>query len=175
MKIALKKIAFIGILTALYVVLSLTLKIPLGLGNIMLDLGYLALTVAAFTVGPWAAFVGGVGALLESLWFSAYGISYGWIVMNILIGLICGLVLPKIKLEKFYHYLICGAIIFGAVLVGITAKTIIECKLYNIPYLVKIPKSAVAFGVDTLVMWLSIPIATQLKTLWERRKINGRV
>ncbi len=160
---ATKKIALIGILSALYVVLSLTLKIPMGIGSIALDLGYLALTVAVFTVGPWAGAVGGIGAFVESLAFTAYGISWGWVVMNILIGVIAGFALRKIKLENIKQYAISGLILIGAVLVGITAKTIIECNLYSIPYLVKIPKSAVAFGVDAVVMLIGLPIANKVK------------
>ena len=160
-----KKIALIGILSALYVVFSLTLKIPMGIGAIALDLGYIVLTVSVFTVGIYAGIVGGIGAFVESLVFSAYGISWGWVVMNILIGIICGLLIQKIKLDSIKNYLICGAVIVGAVFVGITAKTIIECSLYSIPYAVKIPKSAVAFGIDTLVMLIGLPIASKIKKL----------
>ena len=60
-------------------------------------------------------------------------------------------------------YLYCGIIIVASVLLGITAKTIIECSLYSIPYIAKIPKSAVAFGIDTLVMLIGLPIANRFK------------
>lgn len=154
-----KKVALIGLLTALYVVFSLTLKIPMGIGAIALDLGYIVLTVSSFKVGKWSAFVGGVGAGIESILFSPYGISYGWIVMNIIIGLICGTLFNKFSGKKKYLY--CGITIIGAVLLGITAKTIIECSLYSIPYVAKIPKSVVAFGIDTVVMLIGLPIASR--------------
>lgn len=160
-----KKIALIGILSALYVVCSLTLKIPMGVGNIALDMGYLVLTVAVFTVGGWASIVGGMGAMLESVMFSAYGISYSWIVMNILIGLICGLVLRKVKLDKWKDYLVSAVVIILAVLVGISAKTLIECNLYHIPLMVKLPKAAVAFGIDTLVMLIGLPLASKIRKI----------
>lgn len=169
MKISTKRIALVGVLTALYVVCSLTLKIPMGIGAIMLDLGYLVLTVATFTVGCWAGVVGGLGALIESFLFSPYGISYGWIVMNVLIGVICGIFFRQARLKKMRQYLISTAIIIVAVLIGITAKTVIECQLYGIPYLVKIPKSAVAFVVDVIVMLIGLPIAVRVKKFMRRR------
>ena len=160
-----KKIAVIGILSALYVVFSLTLKIPMGIGSIALDLGYIVLTVSVFTVGAYAGIVGGIGAFVESLVFSAYGISWGWVVMNILIGVICGLAISKVKLDSIRKYVVCGLVIIGAVLVGITAKTVIDCSLYSIPYAVKLPKSAVAFGIDSAVMLIGLPIASKVKKL----------
>ena len=164
-----KKIALIGILTALYVVMSLTLKIPIGIGNIQLDMGYVALTVACFTVGPWAAFVGGVGAAIESILFSAYGISYGWIAMNIAIGLILGFVFKRIScLERHKdatEYIIAVFLITMAVLIGVTIKTIIECSLYSIPIAVKLPKSLIAFLIDTVVMVIGLFVVGPVKRL----------
>ena len=159
----LKQITLIGILTALYVVFSLTLKIPMGIGAIALDLGYTVLTVSSFKVGRWAAFVGGVGAGIESILFSPYGISYGWIVMNIIIGLICGTLFNKFDGNRKYVY--CIITILLAVLIGVTAKTIIECSLYSIPYIAKIPKSAVAFGIDAVVMIIGLPIADRVNKI----------
>ena len=154
-----KKIATVGMLTALYVVLSLTLKIPLGVGAIALDLGYIVLTVSAFKVGIWSAVVGGAGAAIESFMLSPYGLSYGWIVMNIIIGLICGYLFYNAKISHQYHI---SAIVLS-VFAGITAKTIIECSLYSIPYLVKLPKSATAFAVDTIVMLIGLIVVYRLK------------
>ena len=156
-----KTIATVGILTALYVVLSLTLKIPFGIGAIALDLGYIVLTVSAFKVGMWSAVVGGAGAALESYIFSPYGLSYGWIVMNIIIGLICGYFFYKKR--KPYAFHVCMIVI--SVFVGVTVKTVIECGLYSIPFLVKIPKSVTAFAIDTIVMLIGLLVAYKIKTV----------
>ena len=44
-----------------------------------------------------------------------------------------------------------------AVAIGmLVVKTAIECPLYGIPLAVKLPKNAVAFGVDAAVMILGI-------------------
>ena len=167
-----KKIALIGILSALYFVFSLTLKIPMGVGSIALDLGYIVLTVAAWYLGAFpAAIVGGLGALIESVLLSPYGISYGWIVMNVIIGLGCGFIFSLIKNKDntltLRKMILCGITIVVMVLVGVTAKTIIECTLYSIPYIAKIPKSLVAFGIDSVVMIIGLPIARKLKNVVE--------
>ena len=156
-----KTIALVGILTALYVVFALTLKIPMGVGNIALDLGYIVLTVSAFKLGMKSAIVGGLGALIESVLFSAYGISYGWIVMNIIIGLICGYVFTRYTPNK-REYLFYSLIIVAVVLIGVSAKTVIECQLYSIPYLVKIPKSLVAWIIDSIVMIIGIFVSKRV-------------
>lgn len=163
------EIAILGILTALYVVFSLTLKIPMGVGNIAVDMGYIVLTVACMKYGWKACFVGGLGAMLESILFSAYGISYGWIVMNVIIGIIVGFAFMLIKINKpILKYIIFGGIIILTCLIGVAAKTVIECTLYHIPYIVKIPKSAVAWGIDSLVMLIGLPIGFKIVSINKR-------
>ena len=67
-----KEITTIGILTALSVVLFSLIRIPL-FGNIKLDLSYIVLTVAIVKCKmSGAIFVGGVGALIESM---LYGVN----------------------------------------------------------------------------------------------------
>ena len=158
-----KNIAYIGVLTALYAVAALTLKVHFGVGDIALDLGYIVLTIACMHFGWQGAIVGGLGALLESILFSAYGISYGWIVMNIIIGVICGLIFTKYKSHK-YKFVVFIITIIIAVFIGAAVKTAIECSLYSIPYVVKIPKSALAWIVDSIVMIIGLPIADRLKS-----------
>lgn len=153
-----KKLCAIAILTAIYVVLSAFLKIPL-IGNIMLDLGYLAFAVAMCEFGVWGAFVGAVGCALESLLFSAYGFSISWLVANLIIGIGCGLIFCRC--EKFWVRAI-AIVVFSAVgLLG--AKTAIECYLYSIPLLVKLPKNATAFAVDTVVMLFGLGLHQYLR------------
>ena len=146
-----KKVALVGILTALYVVMALTLKLKLGLGDISLDLGYVALCVACFTVGPWAGFVGAAGAAIISSIATQYGFSISWTVMNAVIGIGLGLIFVKFKLDSFVKYIIAIVLILAAVLVGVACKTGIEC-----PFLVKLPKAALAFGVDSVVMIIGL-------------------
>lgn len=146
-----KKLTTIGVLTAMYVVLSAFVKIPV-IGNISLDLGYIAFGIACCMVGPWGITVGGIGCGLESILFSAYGFSISWMIGNIIIGFICGIAFPFVK--KWYLRM---GIAFIAVFLGIgIAKTLIECKLYGIPFPVKFTKNLVAFTMDSLTMCVGI-------------------
>lgn len=161
-----KTIVTFGMFAALYVVLSATIKIPL-IGHIVLDMGYIILTVAAVCYGAIpAAIIGAVGCAIESILFTALGFSISWVVMNIIIGLIVGYVAtrPMIDTKRW----IIAIVIPIAVFLGVVAKTGIECVLYNIPVAVKVPKALVAFAVDSLVMIIGLPIAYQVKNYINR-------
>ena len=144
-------IAVLGMLTALYVVLSAFLKFTL-FGNIMVDLGYIAFAFALCLYGLWGTIVGVLGCALESILFSAYGFSISWVLANLTIGLICGANFLHLK-TKWSKYLITViAVAAGMLLV----KTAIECSLYHIPVEVKIVKNLVAFGADSVTMILGL-------------------
>ena len=152
-----KKITTLAIFTALYCTLSAMMKIPF-IGAISLDLGYIILAVACCFFGPWGAVVGALGCGIESILFSPYGFSIGWFVANAIIGFGCGMVFIRTKsmLKR-----IIAIILFVAI--GILgAKTLIECYLYSIPFAVKIVKSLVAFGVDSITMVVGLFVADKL-------------
>ena len=154
-----KIIATLGILTAMYVVLSAFLKFTL-FGNIMIDLGYIVFTVALCMYGIYGTVVGVVGCALESILFSAYGFSISWVAANLVIGLICGPVFKHIK-----NYAVRLLIILGSVALGmIVIKTVIECQLYSIPLAVKIPKNVVAFIADFVTMVLGLGVYKLLES-----------
>lgn len=151
------RICALGILTALYVVLSAFLKINL-IGNIQLDLGYIVFAVALCVFGPWGAVVGVVGCALESILFSAYGFSISWVVANAVIGIGCGFIFAMT--DKIGWRIL--TIILCSALGLLGFKTVIECSLYSIPYLVKIPKNAVAFAIDAAVMIAGLIVADRI-------------
>lgn len=153
-----KKLCYLAVLTALYVVLSAFLKINL-IGNIQIDLGYIAFAVALCEFGVWGAVVGVIGCMLESILFSAYGFSVSWAVANLIIGIGCGVVFWKT--EKIWWRAL--SIVLFAALGLLVAKTVIECSLYSIPLLVKIPKNAVAFVVDAVVMVFGLLLHKRLR------------
>lgn len=161
--ITITRICVVGILAALYFVLSLTLKIPMSVGNISLDLGYIALMAGASLFGPVVgALTGAIGAGVESILLSPYGLSVGWVVMNAIIGIIVGCLFAytdATHLPWGKCMVICVGTIVLAVGLGVMAKTFIECALYSIPLAVKLPKSLVAWGIDSLVMLIGLPIS----------------
>jgi len=153
-----KKICYLAVLTALYVVLSAFLKFTL-IGNIQVDLGYIAFAFALCEFSVYGVFVGVIGCSLESVLFSAYGFSISWAVANAFIGLGCGIFFSMSKKVWFRSAI---TILFVAMGV-LCAKTIIECSLYSIPYSVKIPKNAVAFAADSVVMIMGVILHKSIK------------
>lgn len=163
-KLTTKKITGIAVLTALYCVLSVMMKIPF-IGAISLDLGYVALTLACAVFGPWGAFVGAVGCGLESMMFSPYGFSISWFVANLIIGLSCGFVFMNTK--TIWKRVLAIILFVGIGMLG--AKTGIECYLYHIPFAVKIIKNLVAFGVDSLVMLIGLGVVKPVEDRYLKR------
>ena len=145
-----KKICYLGVMTALYVVLSAFFKFNL-IGNIQIDLGYIVFAIALCMFGLAGAVVGVLGCAIESMLFSAYGFSISWFTANLIVGLICG------RFYKDSQGIVKCVITFAAVLLGVLgAKTLIECVLYSIPLAVKLPKNLVAFAVDFCAMGFGI-------------------
>ena len=157
-----KEITFNAIGIALYVVLGMTMKIPL-IGHIGLDLGYVVFGCWLFLLGKSATVVGVIGCMLESLLISGW-IPIGWMVGQTIIGLICGycyfmnngsrLFVPDRKAAIENMIITCFAILIG---IGIV-KTLIECALYNIPFEVKVVKNLVACAADSITMILGYKI-----------------
>lgn len=165
-----RRIAITSIGIALYVVLSMMAKIPV-IAHISLDLGYIVFAMYCYYMGASAAMiVGGAGCVLVSLlttgWFPP-----GWLVGNLIIGLFCGILYQRETSATAWVINIIDTIV--AVTIGIfCAKTIIECKLYNIPYVVKLPKNAIACVMDTAVMICGLLLAhyKPIAKVWKNAK-----
>ena len=156
-----KLIAFLGIGIALYFALGCIMNIPvLANSHLQTDLGYIAFAVFLYLFGWPAAIVGVVGCLFESLLISGW-VPIGWMLGQVAIGLICGIVYKKID-KKIIHIIVTVIAVFiGVALI----KSIVECGLYSIPFAVKFPKNCVAFVADTIPMFIGLPIAYKLKKI----------
>ena len=160
-----KQTATIAVFTALYFVLAAFLKIPV-VGNITLDLGYIALAVGTVYLGAIPGMlIGSIGAFLESALMSQRGISPGWILMNAIVGYFCGLVLHKaIDGDRKGFWVKAVLVVVLSMLVGVIVKTLIDCALYDIALIAKIPSSTTAWILDSLVMLvLGLPLSLALK------------
>lgn len=160
-----KEAAVIAMLIALYFVLSAMLKIPVA-GHITLDLGYIALMVAAVRLGAVPAMiVGGAGAFLESALMSQRGVSPGWMVMNVIAGGIIGWVVYKAADEGRKKLVISALIVVPlATLLGAAAKMFIDCAMYSLPVALKIPTTLAAWLSDSLVMLaIGLPLSIALE------------
>lgn len=155
-----KRICLTALGIALYCSLSLSMKIPLGVGHIAVDLGYIVLAVYAYYLdGISAAVVGGCSAAIMSLltgWFSLE-----WVLANIAIGFICGGFYNRTGSAKSVLQNICLTV--AAVGLGmLVIKTVVSCWMWNIPVLVKLPKSVTAWVVDSIVMSIGVLLAPKL-------------
>ena len=159
-----KTVAYLGIGIALYVVLGCFMNIPLMAGtHLQTDLGYIVFGAYCYLFG-WPAFIVGViGCLIESLLTSGW-VPVGWMVGQALIGLTCGHTYKNTQ-NKYAHIVITVIEVFlGIVLV----KSGIECALYGIPLVVKIPKNFVAFIADVIPMLLGLFLGYKLKDKFDR-------
>ena len=139
-----KKISFLGLGIALYVVLGLVLQLPIfANSHLQTDLGYVAFGVYCVCFGWLGAIVGAVG----------------WILGQIFIGLLCGIVYKKTN-NKAIHIIVTVLAVFIGV--GII-KTVVECYLFNIPFAVKVVKNLVASISDSITMLLGLILGYRLK------------
>lgn len=156
-----KKITYFGIGIALYVVLGLVINIPLLAGtHLQTDLGYIAFGVCCMLFGWQAFIIGAIGCLLESLVVSGW-IPYGWILGQIAIGILCGIVY-KATDNKVAHFIVT---VFSVFLGIACIKTIVECALFSIPYAVKFPKNVIAFFADVIPMLIGMFCGYRLKRI----------
>lgn len=154
-----KKICLTALGIALYVCVSMLIKIPV-VGHISLDLGYIVLAVYCYIYGGVSgAIVGSCGCFLVSLIASGW-IAIGWPLGNFLVGALCGAVYTRTK-GKRGAVLINTAVTVAAVFVGVAViKTVVECALYSLPVSVKFAKNLVAFSMDAIVMCIGLYIAS---------------
>lgn len=142
---------------ALYCALSMSMKVPLGVGHIAVDLGYIVLAVCSYHMGSIsAAVIGGCSAAIMSIlsgWFSLE-----WVLANIAIGLICGCFYKRDSDSQAMFWNI-GLTVMAVGLGMLIIKTAVSCWLWSIPVLVKLPKSITAWVVDSVVMCGGICIA----------------
>ena len=166
-----KDVCVIGALTALGVILSAMLQFRL-VGDIKVDLSYIVIVIVCYLYGGiYGCLSASFIALLESTLFGAYGVSISWITANFIIGLLSGFVLNYRKKQGVIKAIIDVSTIIVSCAIGLLlVKTLIECKLYGIPFPVKIVKNAVAFGVDCACMILGYFIV--LPRVLKSRKYN---
>jgi len=154
-----KRVAYLGIGIALYVVLGCVMNIPLlANSHLQTDLGYIVFGVYCYLFGWMGVLVGAIGCVLESLLISGW-FPVGWLAGQILIGIMCGIIYKR-ETNKIVHIVVT----ILAVFVGIAViKTIIESVLYGIPLEVKFMKNFVAFIADTIPMLIGLALGYRLK------------
>ena len=165
-RFSLKWITLTAVSTALFVVLTLCLQVPV-FENYYLCLGYVIMAVCLYHFGTLSGtFVGVAGVVLYCLLTNGLRGLPGWAVGNLVIGVILGLtfsVTRKMKsawLRAALHFLaIAAATALGILIV----KSLTECILYAQPMAVRMGKNVFAFVADVFVLEISLPICISLE------------
>lgn len=165
MKNKTKLVALTGVGTALFVALTLCLQVPV-FENYYLCLGYIAMAVFCYSVGTISGtIVGCLGTFLYCLLISGMRGMPGWVIGNLVIGIVIGLTFKKTKtMEKTWlKALINFLAIAASTAVGILIlKSLTECILYAQPMAVRMGKNVFAFVADVFVLEISLPICMTL-------------
>ena len=149
----LKWICVTAISTALFVVLTMCLQVPV-FENYYLCLGYVIMAVCLYSFGVVSGtFVGVMG---------------GWAIGNLVIGVIVGLTfkftkkLNKTWLQALINFL---AIVVSTAIGILIFKSLTECVLYGQPMIVRMGKNVFAFAADVFMLVFSLPICMSMDKL----------
>ncbi len=162
-----KDITFIALGVALFVVLSMCLRVPV-FENYYLCLGYIVMTVYIWCF-KWyeGAIIGFFGVILYCL-IGGLGFNGmpGWSVGNIVIGLITGISLKYIKRvkNKTLQVMLTACAAIAGTFVGIELiKSLIDSFVVGQPFTVRFVKNMTSFIADAFVIVASLPICVLLE------------
>ena len=166
MNLTTKRICFVAMGIALFVVLSLCLQVPV-FENYYLCLGYVVMTVFCYYFGPLSGMaVGGLGVVLYCLLTSGLRGMPGWAIGNLVVGLAVGLTCRATSKMKnlWFRCLIIGiSILISVAIAMLGVKSLVETVLYAQPMFLRVAKNLYAFVADVVVMIISLPICVSLK------------
>lgn len=157
-----KDITFIAIGLALFVALSMCLRVPV-FENYYLCLGYIVMTVYIWCF-KWyeGAIIGCLGVILYCI-IGGLGFNGmpGWAAGNIIIGLIIGMTIKfiqKIK-NKTVQVILTALVAIIASFIGIELiKSLIDSFVVSQPFVVRFAKNMTSFISDAFVIVISLPI-----------------
>ena len=165
MKTSTQHICVTAVGTALFVVFSLCLQVPV-FENYYLCLGYVAMAVYCYSFGAVSGTIVGVlGVVLYCLVISGLRGLPGWALGNVVIGIALGLTFKRTKTLKSTALKagINAAAIILSVTIGIlVVKSVTESNLYLQPFVVRVGKNFTAWVADLVVLLLSLPICMTL-------------
>ncbi len=165
MKLTTKKVSLLGLGIALFVVLTMCLQVPI-FENYYICLGYIIMAVYCCSVGVLSGtLVGTLGVILYCLLTSGLRGMPGWVIGNIVIGIVSGLTFRYTRLmdNKYLRYFLCGVAVISSTFLGIfVLKSIVEMYLYSQPFLLRAANNIYAFIADVVVLLFAIPFCDML-------------
>ena len=177
-KIRIKDITYLAIGIALFVVLSMCLRVPV-FENYYLCLGYVVMTVYIWNF-KWyeGTIIGVLGVILYS-WIGGLGVNGlpGWATGNLVIALILGMTLPLFKkladkivkseeLAKKKAIIVPLFIVVAiiATFIGIElVKSFVDMFVVSQPFAVRFIKNFNSFIADAFVIVASVPVCLALE------------
>lgn len=161
-----KQISINGIGIALFVTLSMCLRVPI-FENYYLCLGYMVMAVYCYSIGILqGTLVSTLGVMLYCFLINGLRGMPGWAIGNIAIGIIVGtgFALSKKVKSQFLSYAICIlAIVIGTAIGILGIKSCVECILYAQPFFLRTANNIYAFIADIVVLTASLPICKILE------------
>ena len=161
-----RKLCLTAMGTALFVVLTLCLQVPV-FENYYLCLGYVVMMVFCFYFGPFSSvIVGTLGVILYCLLTSGLRGMPGWVAGNIVIALAVSITCKYTAglKKRWIRYLILMAVIIASTAIAILGvKSLVEMILYAQPFLLRAVKNVYAFVADIMVMTVSLPVCEKLE------------
>ena len=157
-----KNILFLAVGIALFVVLSMCLRVPV-FENYYLCLGYVVMTVYIYCFKWYEGIIIGFFGVILYCIIGGLGFNGlpGWAVGNIIIGLILGLTLKPIKKinNKFLQICLLSVVAIIATFIGIEIiKSVIDSFIVSQPIPVRMVKNFTSFISDAFVIVISLPI-----------------
>ncbi len=157
-----KDILFLAVGIALFVVLSMCLRVPV-FENYYLCLGYIVMTVYIYCF-KWyeGTIIGFFGVILYCI-IGGLGFNGlpGWALGNVVIGLIVGLALKPIKKikSKTLQIITLAIVAIIATFLGIEIiKSVVDSFVVSQPIFVRMTKNFTSFISDAFVIVVSLPI-----------------
>lgn len=152
-----RKIAYLGLGIALYVVLSALVIIPI-INRIKLDLGYIIFAIYLNNFGLAGTLIGVLGCIIANL-LKGGSLPIAWALGQLFIGLSLGYLYPKtdkISLKIIYAFI---SLFIGLVII----KTFFEILLFKLPFYAKILSNLVAYIADLIPFILGLLLSKKIK------------
>lgn len=156
-----KKICINAMGIALFVVLTLCLQVPV-FENYYLCLGYIAMAFYTYYFGTASGtLVGTIGVLIYCILTGGLRGMPGWLLGNMVIGILCGISSVYIKKQnnQWMKQGTMGIAVIVSTAIGILfVKSMTEVLLYAIPFGVRVANNIFAFVADVFVLIIGFEI-----------------
>ena len=165
-----KKMCINAMGSALFVVLTLCLQVPV-FENYYLCLGYIVMAFYTYFLGTASGvLVGTIGVLLYCLLTNGLRGMPGWILGNVVIGIMCGIVTSYAnnKKKSIKRMMIAVSVIMSTGIGILGVKSLVEVFLYSLPFKERIVNNIYAFVADIIVLIIGFEMCVSGERTWRK-------